>query len=106
MKFEFNEKENIILDATEELFIKQGYDKTSVSEIAKESGIGKGTVYLYFKSKDELVETMFVRELARHNMKWYDYTIKDPKGGLLHRMYINQLKAMRTSRFMEAIYKR
>ena len=76
------------------------------SEIAKEAGIGKGTVYLYFKSKDEIVAHMFMRELSRHNMKWFDFVMEDPEGGLLHRMYINQLKAIVTSDLMQAIFKK
>ena len=106
MKFIFNEKENIILDAAVKLVSSQGYDKTSVAEIAKEAGIGKGTVYLYFSSKDQLIEHMFIRELYTHNMKWYQLVMDDPQGGLLHRMYVNQLKAIVTSKLMEAIFRK
>lgn len=106
MKFIFNEKENLILDAAVELVIKQGYDKTSIAEIAKEAGVGKGTIYLYFSSKDKLMEDMFMRELYKHNLKWYDLVMKDPNGGLLHRMYVNQLIAIVTSKLMEAIFKK
>jgi len=50
-------KENILKRAME-LFIKQGYHATSISDIAKEAGISKGLLYNYFKGKEELLATM------------------------------------------------
>lgn len=44
-----------ILEAATELFIKQGYRKTSVEEIARRAGVAKGTVYLYFDNKGALL---------------------------------------------------
>ena len=106
MKVFYNEKENLILDAASKLIIHHGYDKTSVAEIAKEAGIGKGTIYLYFRSKDEIVESLLMREMYRHNLIWIDLVEKDPEGGLLSRMYINQLLAMNKSEFMMAIFRK
>jgi AcrR family transcriptional regulator len=54
-------KQRIIKSATD-LFIRQGYRKTSVDEIAREAGVAKGTVYLYFKNKAELVIHAIVTE--------------------------------------------
>ncbi|MFZ2491087.1 MAG: helix-turn-helix domain-containing protein, partial [Thermoanaerobaculia bacterium] len=44
-----------ILDATERLLGRFGYRKMTVDDIAAEAGIGKGTVYLSFPSKEEVV---------------------------------------------------
>lgn len=44
-----------IRDAAIALFYKQGIENTSIQEIAKQADIAKGTVYLYFKSRKELV---------------------------------------------------
>lgn len=44
-----------ILDATERLLARYGYRKMTVDDIATEAGIGKGTIYLSFKSKEEVV---------------------------------------------------
>ena len=44
-----------ILEAATELFIRQGYRRTSVDQIARCAGVAKGTVYLYFKTKAELL---------------------------------------------------
>ena len=49
------EKEEIIIQAGIKLFQEKGFAATTVSAVAKEAGIGKGTVYGYFKSKEELL---------------------------------------------------
>lgn len=43
-----------IIEATKQVIIKKGYQKIKVSDIAEEAKIGKGTVYLYFKDKEEI----------------------------------------------------
>jgi len=57
------DKRTQIINAAIEVFAKQGLDKGKIADIAKVAGIGKGTVYEYFKSKDEIfkaIEEMFV----------------------------------------------
>ncbi|HEX5873026.1 MAG TPA: TetR/AcrR family transcriptional regulator [Pyrinomonadaceae bacterium] len=44
-----------ILDATDRLLARYGYRKMTVEDIAIEAGIGKGTIYLHFSSKEEVV---------------------------------------------------
>ncbi|MCM3904184.1 MAG: TetR/AcrR family transcriptional regulator [Pyrinomonadaceae bacterium] len=44
-----------ILDATERLLARYGYRKMTVEDIAREVGVGKGTIYLHFSSKEEVV---------------------------------------------------
>lgn len=54
------EKRSLILKAAIQTFIKLGISNTRISDIANEAGIGKGTVYEYFKNRDELIiETIF-----------------------------------------------
>ena len=48
-------KKRRILEAATKLFIEQGYRKTSMDEVAREAGVAKGTVYLYFKTKADLL---------------------------------------------------
>lgn len=50
-------KEAIIRESTR-LFLSNGFRGTSVKEITEAAGIGRGTLYWYFKSKDEIVETI------------------------------------------------
>jgi AcrR family transcriptional regulator len=51
----------IIEDCAIKLFQAKGVDKTSISEIVLASGIAKGTFYLYFKNKNELVDAVINR---------------------------------------------
>jgi AcrR family transcriptional regulator len=53
------EKRPLILQAATEVFAEQGFAAVTVAEIAKRAGIGKGTVYEYFSSKDDLLFAVF-----------------------------------------------
>ena len=44
-----------ILNAAEDVFTKKGLDVARMDDIAEETGLSKGTLYLYFKSKDDLI---------------------------------------------------
>lgn len=57
------ERENRILDSARELLLHYGYDKTTVSDIAREAGISKGAIYLHFTSKDDLINALLDREM-------------------------------------------
>ncbi len=50
-----------ILDAVGRLLLKYGYRKMTVEDIAREAGIGKGSVYLHFPSKEEVALGWFDR---------------------------------------------
>lgn len=52
------EKHKAILAAALTLFGHYGYRRTSIDDIAQEAGIAKGTVYLYFKSKEEIFRAL------------------------------------------------
>ena len=49
------EVRDALLDATDSLLSRYGYKKMTIDDLAKEVGIGKGSVYLHFKSKEEIV---------------------------------------------------
>jgi TetR/AcrR family fatty acid metabolism transcriptional regulator len=53
------EKRNAILDAALQVFAKHGYAAARMSDIAAAAGVGKGTVYLYFASKEDLLMGVF-----------------------------------------------
>ncbi len=54
-----------ILDAAERLFRRYGYKKTTIDDLAREAGIGKGTVYLYFDSKESVALSVVDLEFDR-----------------------------------------
>lgn len=50
-----DERKNQILSAAEQVFTQKGLDSARMDDIADETGLSKGTLYLYFKSKDDLI---------------------------------------------------
>jgi TetR/AcrR family acrAB operon transcriptional repressor len=52
-----------ILEAARRIFARLSYAATNVEEIAKEAGTAKGTVYLYFKSKEEILAAVLASDL-------------------------------------------
>jgi TetR/AcrR family transcriptional regulator, fatty acid metabolism regulator protein len=59
------DKRERILHAAVRVFAKKGFHATRVSEIAAAAGVADGTIYLYFKSKDELLVALFEDRVER-----------------------------------------
>ena len=57
-------KRTNILDAAYELFIEKSFNNTSIDDVVKSAGIAKGTFYLYFKDKHDLMERIIIRKGA------------------------------------------
>lgn len=55
---EVNAKRRQILDGAREVFLSQGFDAASMGEIARKAGVSKGTLYVYFDSKEKLFEAI------------------------------------------------
>ena len=53
------DKKNLITQAAAYLFARRGFSGTSIADIARNAGIGKGTVYEYFDSKEDLFFAVF-----------------------------------------------
>lgn len=60
MKKEIKDKRQAIFDATIKLITENGFDATPISLIAKNSGVAAGTIYLYFKNKEELINQLYL----------------------------------------------
>jgi TetR/AcrR family transcriptional regulator, fatty acid metabolism regulator protein len=61
------DKRERILAAAERIFARHGFFAARVSEIAKDAGVADGTIYLYFKSKDDLLISLFERRMRQVN---------------------------------------
>lgn len=53
-------KRELIIEAAEKIFSQKGFFQAKVEEIAAEAGVGKGTVYEYFSSKEEVFKEMLM----------------------------------------------
>jgi AcrR family transcriptional regulator len=61
-----------ILNAARIVFARQGFERGMIEDIARQAGIAKGTVYLYFRSKAEIYKALLVhdmKELKRETMQ-------------------------------------
>ncbi len=59
------EKYRMILNAAKHVFAMEGFYNSKVSEIAREAHVADGTIYLYFKNKDDILISLFEEELNR-----------------------------------------
>src|SRR6185295_3360606 len=82
-----NERQQQILDAAAAVIIRLGYNKTTMSDIAEEAGASRRTVYLYFKSKEELFEALLYREYMEYSQAWLERIETDPRGGTIGGCY-------------------
>src|SRR3954471_4458025 len=57
------DKRGAILRAAIRVFAHNGYFNSKVADIAQEAGVADGTVYLYFKSKEEILHSIFDRSM-------------------------------------------
>jgi TetR/AcrR family transcriptional regulator, fatty acid metabolism regulator protein len=62
-----SDKRERILASAEKVFARRGFFASRVSEIAKDAGVADGTIYLYFKSKDDLLISLFEARMRQVN---------------------------------------
>jgi AcrR family transcriptional regulator len=103
---ETDDREQRILDAAADLIIRQGYDKTTMSDIADAVGVSRGIIYLHFDSKDKLFEALFYRETLIYAQICLDRIEQDPRGGTIGGIYRGVLYAINSRPLMQAIMRR
>lgn len=74
-----------ILDAAGELLLRLGYRKVTIEDIAGQADVGKGTVYLHWRSKDQLFEALLLRESIGLTEELIDRVRADPAELIPHR---------------------
>ena len=93
------DKREAILRAAVKVFARKGFFNSKVADIAKEAGIADGTVYLYFKSKDEILHSVFDRAMdefiAEGKREIADITEPDKKLQKIARLHLERLSADR-----------
>ena len=95
-----------ILDAAATLLLRWGYPRITMEDIAREAGIGTGTLYLHWKTKAALFETVLLRELLA---LWSDLEQElhvDPDAVLLHRLLASLLRAIYRRPLARALFVR
>src|SRR5215470_14649379 len=77
---ERQQREERILDAAAALLVRWGYRKTTIDDVAREAGVGKGTIYLHWKDKNELFRSALVRQQERFSEDAKQRIAADPEG--------------------------
>lgn len=84
---ERKQREERILDAATVLLVRWGYRKTTIDDVAREAGVGKGTIYLHWKDKKELFRAVIWRVSEQASEDMMQRVAADPEGGLFHRVW-------------------
>lgn len=92
-----------ILDAAEESMLRWGYNKTTIEDIARLSGVSKGTIYLHWKTREDLFLALLEREYARLVHDIEQRIAGDPDGGTLEALIKHSMLATLKSPLMKAV---
>jgi AcrR family transcriptional regulator len=81
------ERRRQLLDIAQRLFLKQGYEETSVSEIVRAAGLSQGAFYYYFKSKMEILIALVDRILGDELQKTLDELVEREDMDVIEKIY-------------------
>jgi AcrR family transcriptional regulator len=88
-------KRRQIIEGARTVFMALGYDAASMGEIAKAAGVSKGTLYVYFRDKDELFEAIVAKECVFQAEGVFTFDTENPDiAGTLTRMGIAYAQTM------------
>ena len=73
-----DERKTQIINAAEGVFTEKGFDQARMDDIAEETGLSKGTLYLYFKSKDDLIIAILDRMVQREFKQFESLNFTEP----------------------------
>jgi AcrR family transcriptional regulator len=85
-----------IVEASDELFYRQGFEHTSFAQIAKAVGISRGNFYYHYKTKDEILDAVIIHRLAQTSkmLETWEMEKESPEDRI--RSFINILMMNRT----------
>ncbi len=96
------ERADRILAAAAELTLRWGYQKTTIDDIARQAGVAKGTIYIHWKTREDLFLMMLLREQKKVLAEMLARLQDDPEGVMLHAMMKHALIAMEHSPLIKA----
>jgi AcrR family transcriptional regulator len=99
---ERRERAHRILDAATALISRWGYNKTNVEDIAKQAGIGKGTIYLHWKTREALFRALVNRERLTMALDYGQRISADPAGATLYGLFKHYAAALEQRPLLKA----
>ncbi|BCL81462.1 TetR/AcrR family transcriptional regulator [Ktedonobacteria bacterium brp13] len=88
------ERADRILDAAHDLVLRYGYKKTTIDDIARQAAVAKGTIYLHWKTRDDLFLDLIVREKLILGQEIQQQMLDDPEGFSLYTLVKYSLLAL------------
>lgn len=95
-----------ILTAAESLLLRHGYQRITMEDVAQHARTGTGTIYLHWKTKEALFETVLLRELVGIWAYVQQLLTGDPTNALLHRFLGHVLRAVKERPLARALFTR
>ena len=92
-----------ILDAAASLMLRYGYQKTTIDDIAREAGVGKGTLYLHWKTREALFAALILREKVALAEDIQQRIAGDPAGATLHGLLKHAALALMQRPLLKAV---
>ncbi len=92
-----------ILDAASTLILHGGYDKTTIEDIAREAGVGKGTLYLHWTTREALFTALILREKVAMAEDIKQRLASDPVGATLHGLLKHAALALMQRPLLKAV---
>jgi AcrR family transcriptional regulator len=93
-----------VLDSAAELLVRWGYQRVTIDDVARHAGIGKGTVYLHFRSKDALFLTVLIRVHRELVVRIADRMDADPREVLPSRLMRHVFEEMTADPVARSLY--
>lgn len=100
------ERAERILDAAAELVLRWGYKRVTIEEVAKRAAIGKGTIYLHWRTREALFMAVIARELVTFHGQTIAAIREDPAEILLHRTMRGMCLGLQQSPLLQALFSR
>jgi len=97
------ERAGRILEAASSLILRWGYNKTTIDDIARQAGVAKGTIYLHWKTREELFKALLKRERLEHARDFQRRVLDDPNGSTLRGITKHSVLAMAKRPLLKAI---
>jgi AcrR family transcriptional regulator len=98
------ERADRILDAAAELILRWGYKKTTIDDIAKQSRVAKGTIYLHWKTREDLFMALIIREDFKYAEDLKKRIASDPEGSTLRGFVKHSTLALLQNTLMKALF--
>lgn len=70
---------NKVFETAIELIKEKGYDNVTISQICENAGVAKGTFYVHYKSKEDIIKESYYSDMSEFVMKQYQDLISQDK---------------------------